>query len=503
MLKWITGKLNNPVKGASPKRTNALDVRAAGEWFSPQSAETLLATPARKQALQQLWDNSPFSRTVWETLWLSPVKQLAIRLQQLPAASSGNYAREGGMLDEALEVAVCAVRLSRGWMLPPGAPPEEQAAQGAAWCTAIFWAALLHDLNSLDKMAAFHEDGRRWHAGLDAPDARWRVRFCEQTGYPKIRACAAAYRLLPSEGLHWISRWPLLMDTLLVYLSGDKPAGAILHSAVSEAREKCGLPSQIESISPSLKSPTDNSELIHQSTPVDSGEHHDNQSDLVPFISGVIGDADTPLLEKVSDTSGMPELLSAISQSGVTEAEDELANELPVPDGGTSGDLLTLLDAITSDGSDPVVDRIVPNESLTLMVSAEPVAGEVSTYTLGECFWRWLVYSLEEGLLSVNTRDNLLHVMAQYVFIQTPDCFYRFLAAQDNNEADKDDVQKAFEALNKHYSRSGKGIYIYKKYETENREGRFTRMSGYMIMASQLFKGNASLTDSQWLSPNK
>lgn len=96
-----------------------------------------------------------------------------------------------------------------------------------------------------------------------------------------------------------------------------------------------------------------------------------------------------------------------------------------------------------------------------------------------------------------------MHVMAQYVFIQTPDCFYRYLATQEKTEADKDDIQKSFEALNKHFSRNGKGIYIYRKYENEIKEGRFTKMSGYMILTSQLFKQGVELSDSSWLSPNR
>lgn len=500
MLKWIAGRFTNPVKETLSRGLDDSGMRSAGEWFLPQSAEILLATPVRKQALQQLWDNSPFSRAVWETFWLLPAKQLAIRIQQLPAAATGNYAREGGMLDQALEVAVCAVRLSRGWMLPPGAPPEEQAAQSAAWCTAIFWAALLHDLESLDQIAAFHEDGRRWHAGLEAPDARWRIRFCEKTTYSAIRASAFAYRLLPCEGLNWISRWPSLMDTLLVYLSGDKPASAILHAAVSEAREKCGLTSQTEFTLPSLKSTTDNTELIQQITLPDLVEHVAGERGFIPFDSDVINDTDTQLPASSTVISAMPELGSAISEVFITEGDIEHGNESQ-PDGGTPGALLTMLDAMTRPISAPVAALAEPDESLPVSAPVEPVTeGRVGP---GEHFWRWLVDSVEDGLLSVNMPDSLLHIMAQYVFIQTPDCFYRFLAAQDNPEADKDDVQKAFEAMNKHYSRSGKGIYIYRKYESESREGRFTRMSGYMIMASQLFKQDVALTDSRWLSPNK
>ncbi|AHM72295.1 TraI domain-containing protein [Yersinia hibernica] len=497
MLKWIAGKLHNQAKGASAQGAEVLDHRSTGGWFSPQSAEMLLGTSARQQALQQLWDNSPFSRPVWEAFWLEPVKQLAVRLQQLPASSTGPYAREGGMLDEALEVAVCAVRLSRGWMLPPGAAPEEQAEQGAAWCTAIFWSALLHDLGSLEQMAVFHEDGRRWYAGLEVPDAPWRVRFCEQTTNSTVRAAASAYRLLPYEGLRWAARWPALTDALLGYLSGDKPAGAILHAAVSEAREKCGLLSLRTSLQPSLKLVAENTEPLRGSAPQDFAEHPSIESAVSPIVSAVTDDNKTQLLGGEAVISVMPELVSAISQSGMSD-EDAEPGEVSQHGGGTPGELLTLLDKMTGGG---LVDEACPADGLPVAVPVQPAPA--APLTLGEHFWRWLIDAIEEGALSVNGQDSLLHAMAQYVFIQTPDCFYRYLAAQENMAGDKDETQKSFEALNKHYSRSGKGIYIYRKYESESREGRFTRMSGYMILASQLFKPSVVLADSRWLSPNK
>nr|UKE82784.1 TraI domain-containing protein [Pectobacterium sp. PL152] len=106
-------------------------------WFTPQNADALLSTKERKRALQQLWDNSPFSQDVWDIYWLQTVRSLAVTVQQ-PLNNEDEYCRPGGFLDMALDVAVCAVRLSRGYMLPPGAQPEEQAAQSSAWTSAIF-----------------------------------------------------------------------------------------------------------------------------------------------------------------------------------------------------------------------------------------------------------------------------------------------------------------------------------------------------------------------------
>lgn len=398
MLKWAIDKLNlirNKVLLAEVTCSSDTD-----GWFDPQSAEVLLSTENCKRALQQLWENSPFSRQVWEVFWLAPIRELAVRIQQLPAAQSGPYAREGGMLDEALDVAVCAVRLSRGWMLPQGAAPEDQAEQSSAWCTAIFWTALLHNLSVLDEMTVFHQNGSRWYFGLTAPSTCWRVRFTPATPEAALKAAMVAYRLFPEQGLCWLSRWPEVTKKLLVYLSGNKSAGGTLHAAVNEARQKCGL-----------------------------------QSPTFTVVSA------SAILTSGSPTNSRP----AKPQS------EELAN------------------------------AEIPDES----------------------FWHWLVSSLTDGRLTVNAQDSLVHIIKQYVFVQTPDCFYRYLAAEPNAESGKDDIQKNFEALNCHYSHNGNGIYIYRKYENEKRDGQFIKMYGYKIPLTLIFTKGTAPSDSLWLLPNK
>src|SRR5476651_7320 len=264
MLKWVAEKLNL-VRDGDPPVASISTHGGAGGWYSPLTADSLLSQGNRKRSLQQLWDNSPFSRPVFDAFWLTPVRELAVRLQQLPAAQSGPYAREGGMLDEALDIAVCAVRLSRGWMLPPGAAPEEQAAQSSAWTTAIFYAALLHDLVALNGMMTFYEDGTRWHSGLTIPSASWRVRFSQNTDGAIEHSAMLSYRLLPEEGLAWLSRWPHIVKNLNVYLSGNKAHGDILHAAVSEARQKFGLQPSVLNKTPNIAQVTQiNSDFLHQ-----------------------------------------------------------------------------------------------------------------------------------------------------------------------------------------------------------------------------------------------
>ncbi|MFO6426215.1 hypothetical protein ACLBOM_08755 [Escherichia coli] len=52
----------------------------------------------------------------------------------------GWWADAGGFGDLTLQFTTYAVRLARGYMFPPGATPEEQAAQSGVWNAVVFWA---------------------------------------------------------------------------------------------------------------------------------------------------------------------------------------------------------------------------------------------------------------------------------------------------------------------------------------------------------------------------
>lgn len=62
---------------------------------------------------------------------------------------------------------------------------------------------------------------------------------------------------------------------------------------------------------------------------------------------------------------------------------------------------------------------------------------------IGELFLAWLQDSIEDGTLSINEKDSVLHVLAQFVFLVSPACFYRYIAtAGDGVADDKDRLQK-------------------------------------------------------------
>ncbi|VEB92819.1 Protein of uncharacterised function (DUF1528) [Citrobacter koseri] len=56
--------------------------------------------------------------------------------------------------------------------------------------------------------------------------------------------------------------------------------------------------------------------------------------------------------------------------------------------------------------------------------------------------------------------------------------FFKYLSLNTNESLDKSALQKSFEALNVHYSRNGKGLWHYHKYDTPDKSGRYTKMSG-------------------------
>ncbi|MDC9583391.1 TraI domain-containing protein, partial [Xenorhabdus sp. PR6a] len=68
-------------------------------YFRPQSADELLATSLRRQCLRQLWENSALPDGLYQRFYLTPVRQLLSRVQQVPATREGDWSGSGGFID--------------------------------------------------------------------------------------------------------------------------------------------------------------------------------------------------------------------------------------------------------------------------------------------------------------------------------------------------------------------------------------------------------------------
>ncbi|WP_437890441.1 TraI domain-containing protein [Phytobacter sp. V91] len=534
-LGWLSGNGGAPVPKIHSQSGASAGVRAKdGGFWQVLDAHGLLDTPERRKLVRMLRENCPFSEKVLDAWWLEPLHQLATRVQGAPAAWTGSYSHQGGFLDFSLNVAVRAIRLVRGMMLPPGATPEEQAEQSSAWVCAVYWAALFHHLGWLSGIEGGTENGQSWYPGMSVPAGAWRIR--RATGEcSSMNAIYIASRLLPETGVLWIQRWPALSEALFIYLSGAKSESGILNSIVADALSGCGLESnpkgvevlvnntgmlingnvlKNEDISPKL------SDI--ESAPLSSQESIEPSSEIMGIITNQYDSAQQGQPESAVLVKGNEAATSLNSSNPVTESlalisafENSEENSASTEQTGDStaralpaSELLGVLDqqmmgSVRVDSSASAdaaaANDSIPENNTEDQQNAVPNIGAHDSS--GVAFFDWLKRSVEDGSVTVNESDSLLHVLAGYVFMNSPDCFYRFIATLPEGNHDKSQIQKSFEDLNIHHLRNGKGLYLYHKYDAPDKTGRFTKMSGYMILPGIIFKQGSCPEDSIWLSP--
>lgn len=515
-LQWLMGRGNTGDGGKRKILSLAKEQRNTSGFRATQTATALLQTAERRQLIRVLQENCPLSQQIMEAWWLKPLEQLALRTQDIPAAWSGPFSAPGGFIDLSLTAASRSVRLARGMMLPPGATPEEQSEQAAGWTCAVYWAALFHHLDWLSGIEGETQSGKAWYPGLSIPAEIWRIR--PRTGQLPAR-CTGMYlanRLLPDAGVLWLQRWPELSDSLLSYLCGQRVESGILNSIITDARASCGL---TESFSTGPAIPTlvsqeiehqfnnnninNNSPKLSDAEPNQSSINRSDSCDKNTIISGLSRYAEKGIESVIQVTSA--ELASAFdSKDDVVEQQENSASESHSP--VSTGDLLSVLDQMSGSqsGLEPMQKgehAIAAQTPIVLAPTAETDCIDESSP--GTLFLAWLKQSVIDGSLTVNQSDSILHVLARFVFLVSPDCFYKYISSVNDAIQGKVLLQKSFEALNIHYSQNGKGLYHYHKYDTPDKTGRYTKTSGYMMVSDVIFKTGVYPSDSELLAPRR
>lgn len=234
VMKWLAGRT---VQKPAAQRLNT-DVKEVA--FRPVlTGSELMQTAERCKLAKMLAENSPLSQSVTEAWWLQPAQALLACVQDCPAAWRGPYSGPGGFGDLSLSVAVRAVRLVRGMMVPLGATSEEQSEQAPGWVCAVFWAGLFHHLAWLTQAEGATEKGRVWYPGLQEPDSAWRIRPARDGKVSLLTAQYMAARLLPASGMLWLQRWPGISHNLLQFLAGER--GGVLYGIIAEAKTGAGF----------------------------------------------------------------------------------------------------------------------------------------------------------------------------------------------------------------------------------------------------------------------
>ena len=184
----------------------------------------------------------------FEKFYLAAMKRYARFVQQLPASESHHHAYAGGMLDHGLEVIIAALKHRQGYLLPPGASPEDIVHRHDLWTYAVFTAALAHDVAkpATDQIVTlFDADGRRswcwnpWSGDLpDDPAAHWyRTEFVRNRQYRLHEKASLlfAQRLLDVEGLTWLAGDWEAFSAWLGCVSGDSLQSGVLGEIIGQA----------------------------------------------------------------------------------------------------------------------------------------------------------------------------------------------------------------------------------------------------------------------------
>ena len=513
VMKWLTGRGNNrPAEQLASTFVREVAFRPVLE------GSTLMQTEERRRLVRMLADNSPLSQSVTGAWWLKPAQTMLERVQDCPAAWKGAYSSPGGFGDLSLGVAVRAVRLVRGMMLPPGATPEEQSTQAPGWVCAVFWAGLFHHLPWLTQVEGATQSGKIWYPGLHTPDGPWRVRPAKNARAPALTGQYMAAKLLPETGMLWLHQWPEASRCLLQFLSGERTGAGVLYSIIMQARERAGL--EMGGLSDITGTPSvnpapemqhaDNAPKLADNAPVLLSSHiisanvsEPIESEAAAYTSTqAAGEETAPGTEETELPVLSSALQSAIGGREATEYGSDSENEKEDSEIKQRVDLLSVLDLMAK-GEAPVLSDVQTAESTKQEQTEDGKPAGDSEPSEGTVFLDWLRESVEAGKITVNESDSLLHVLSGFIFMISPDVFFRFISSQPENKYEKNKLQKNFESLGLHHSRNGKGLYSYHKYDSPDKRGHFTKLSGYMIKSDIILNKGNCLSDSKWLFPKK
>ncbi|EFO1595738.1 TraI domain-containing protein [Escherichia coli] len=514
-------------------------------FYIPRTAEELTSTPRRKQCLKQLWENSSMPSDVYQQFCLAPVQKLLMAAQNVPAARDSRWADANGFGDLTLQFTTYAVRLARGYMFPPGATPEEQAAQSGVWNAVVFWSALFYHLPLLAHLEGELVSGKLWQPGMSSPDEafcfRYRQQHLQGTEVQQLAAVMAG-QLLPEGATAWLATVPGALQNLAGAVWHQHPEMALIRSVLKTAAEEvespllaspvtepvtAPLPSettvQPEGNVPSESQPETSTEAIAPEMPVavpDVGEFT-----LQPSVSGT-GEAEAVVPDTLQSATGAEEkapeersvhddtdmllsLFSAVSddteiteadvvesvenketifdESGCANSEQAGAESDPAQVTGILGSVLCT--------SEPTQEIKKSPEHSQDRNSTENVRGPGSS---GE-FVEWLRHGLDSGEILVNQPDARVHLIAGYAFLRVPDVFYLYLK-QTGSNYDRRYVQSVFERAGLHRVRSGERFVQARLYDSAERTGRYQPVSGYLVKSRSLFGGKGLPGDSPFIT---
>ncbi|MCZ9212210.1 TraI domain-containing protein [Escherichia albertii] len=327
-------------------------------FYMPRTAEELTSTPHRKQCLKQLWENSSMSSDVYQQFCLTPVQKLLMAAQNVPATRDSQWAAAGGFGDLTLQFTTYAVRLARGYMFPPGATPEEQAAQSGVWNAVVFWSALFYHLPLLAHLEGELVSGKLWQPGMSPPDEVFRFRYRQQrlqdTEAQQLAAVMAG-QLLSVGATAWLATVPGALQNLAGAVWHQHPEMALIRSILKTAAEEVDSPLLALQVTEAVTAPL---------LPENTVQSEDNAPETPAVTSKV---EEFTLQSSVSGTDGTEAEVRDMLQSA-TGAEEKATEELSLHD---DTDMLLSLFSTVSDDTELTEDDVAESVENKETVSDE------------------------------------------------------------------------------------------------------------------------------------
>lgn len=223
------------------KKTNSTNKQPSLKiegWHNPYFATKLLDSPLRQKLLSLIWQRVSMDRNRFERLYMKAIYQYVEIVQLLPASESHHHSYLGGMIDHGLEVINYALKLRQPYLLPIGGNPEDIPKQTEAWSAAVMYGALLHDIGKVVvDIEVEMNNGRTWYPWAENIQLPYRFSYRQKRDYSLHPSAAAVMiqRIIPEEGLIWLSTFPDLFPLFLNLCAGHHEKAGVLAEIIQKA----------------------------------------------------------------------------------------------------------------------------------------------------------------------------------------------------------------------------------------------------------------------------
>jgi len=198
--------------------------------------------------ITQINELAGLSSTNFDCFYLTAIRNYARFVQQLPASEVHHHAGLGGMLTHALEVCVIALKIRRSYLLSETGGAEEISQKQDLWTYAVFIAALCHDLAkvAVDQVITIYDKNHHqhnwepWNKFIDEQGEWYSLEFIRNRQY-KLHEKASPLlinKIIPCNGMKWISNDQTVFSNWLACLSGDMDNASSIGEIVSIADSK-------------------------------------------------------------------------------------------------------------------------------------------------------------------------------------------------------------------------------------------------------------------------